>query len=476
MKYRILEDGAVAFRGIPYALPPTGENRWKAAHPLDRIEYCWNGTLLTHNATDVCSQLNADGTIGGVEDCLTLDVVTPYVRYDTPLPVVVMIGGENLMGGSPAKMRPSPRYARSRDVLFVRPNFRVGSLGFLALEVLSKATHPPTSGNYGLSDIIQALKWVQLNIQHFGGDPKAVTLFGHRAGATLVTALASSKHAKSLFTRAWATSGGAIYPGKLLGESEQANLPYLETVPCKDIECLQNQSVEAIIEAVPDTWRKPPLDVPSVDEADPSKRHEWLVLDGNIMKYHPAEVWANDDGLPVKLVLGSTAHAAASDFLFMRHITWTPELIKAHVNDSLLGKLNLTEKIFEMYPSTYQGLVALVSDIRTVCPLLAIATQQKGVPFYVVTQTRGEQNIADIDSDVDAILGRYEPHTPEQRRYVSAMQQLFYHYVWHGEILQTENIRNKVLVVEQDINPTTNYAHCDFWINRDIVPKFGQID
>lgn len=58
----------------------------------------------------------------------------------------------------------------------------MGVLGFLSLDVLSKHVHPPTSGNYGLSDIVQALRWIQLNIEHFGGDPTAVTLFGHRAG------------------------------------------------------------------------------------------------------------------------------------------------------------------------------------------------------------------------------------------------------------------------------------------------------
>lgn len=119
----------------------------------------------------------------------------------------------------------------------------------------------------------------------------------------------------------------------------------------------------------------------------------------------------------------------------------------------------------------------MVSDIRVVCPLLAISTQQKGVPFYVVTQTRGEQNISDVDSDVDAILGRYEPKTPEQRRYLTAIQQLFYHYVWHGEVLPTEDIRsNKVLIVGQDVLPSTNYNHCNFWIKNDFVPKYAQMD
>src|SRR5699024_10473310 len=102
---------------------------------------CWNDTFLAHNATETCLQIHSNGTISGNEDCLTLDVITPYVRYTDPLPVIVLIGAESLMGGSPGKLRPSARYARSKDVVFVRPNFRLGALGFLALEVLSKSDY-----------------------------------------------------------------------------------------------------------------------------------------------------------------------------------------------------------------------------------------------------------------------------------------------------------------------------------------------
>lgn len=126
---RILDDGAVAFRGIPYARPPLGELRFKSAQPLNNLNFCWNGTFLAHNSTATCWQIYANGTAEGEENCLTLDVITPYVRYDSPLPVIVLIGSESLIGGSPGKMRPSTRFARQRDVLFVRPNFRVGSLG-----------------------------------------------------------------------------------------------------------------------------------------------------------------------------------------------------------------------------------------------------------------------------------------------------------------------------------------------------------
>lgn len=207
----ILEDSSFAFRGIPYAI----QNRWKQAQLIDNIDDCWNGTLKAHNSTPVCWQIYANGSLDGTEDCLTLDVITPHVRYDNPLPVVVLIGAESFTGDSPSILRPSARYARARDVIFVRPNFRLGIFGFLALDTLSKSTHPPSSGNYGLSDILAVLKWVNLNIHHFGGNPKSVTLFGHRAGATMVSALVTSPQAKDLFARAWVTSGAAIFPGML---------------------------------------------------------------------------------------------------------------------------------------------------------------------------------------------------------------------------------------------------------------------
>lgn len=469
----MLEDGAFAFRGIPYAIPPIGENRFRAAKPLDQIEACWNGTLKAHNATETCRQILGNGTDQGIEDCLTLDIITPHVRYDTPLPVIVLIGSNTLTGGSPGKLRPSTRYARSKDVLFVRPNFRVGVLGFLALDSLSKSTHPPTSGNYGLSDIIAALKWVQLNIKHFGGDPNAVTLFGHRAGATLVTVLTNLKKAELLFARAWVSSGGALFPGKPLQESEKLNERYMELAKCTDAKCLRENKVDDLLHSVPDVWRGDSPDLPATTE-EPDKRHEWLVLDGSILTTHVLEPLTESK---IPLVIGTTAHVDASEKLLLRHTTWTPELVTKHVKDSKLGQLELAEEALRRYNATYQGLAAMISDIRTVCPLLTIARSRPSTPFYIVTQPGGESNVADVDSDISAILGRYEPKTPEQRRYVSAMQQLFYHYVWHGAVPQADPKNSfSILQVGQDVLPIKEYPNCDLWISKDVVPRYARQD
>lgn len=468
----VLEDSAYAFRGIPYAVPPVKENRWKPAKSISKLEDCWTGTLKAHNSSQTCWQIYGNGTINGTENCLNLDVITPHIRYDNPLPVVVLIGAESLTGDSPSKLRPSARFARERDVIFVRPNFRLGLFGFLALDTLSKSTHPPISGNYGLSDIVACLKWVQFNIKHFGGNPKSVTLVGHRSGATLVTTLVTSPVAKNLFARAWVSSGAAIFPGRALGESETANKMFLDQSKCADADCLRKADAKYLNDLIPDTWRRVWPELPKIDE-NVTNQHQWLVLDGDILRKHVNDAWNTED--QPKLIIGTTAHESHSEKLLLKHKTWTPELVRAEIQQSKIGQLGLTDEVLKMYNATYQGLVQIISDIRTVCPLLTIARVQPYTPFYVVTQTGGPLEIATVDDDIQAIVGRYEPRTPAQRRYISAIQQFFYYYVSHGEVPQFDP-RRRVFNIGQDVLPFDNYPNCDYWIKKDIVPRYARLD
>lgn len=117
----------------------------------------------------------------------------------------------------------------------------------------------------------------------------------------------------------------------------------------------------------------------------------------------------------------------------------------------------------------------MISDIRVICPLLTVARMKTNIPFYVATQPRGQ--FADPDSDAAAILGSYAARTPAEKRHVSAMQQLFNHYVWHGEVAQTNfNGVKRVLIVGQDTLSERDYPNCDFWIEKNIVPSYGRVD
>lgn len=256
----------------------------------------------------------------------------------------MLIGTESLNGGTSKFLRPSTRYSRARDVIFVRPNFRLNALGFLALKSLSETAHPPTSGNYALSDIIAALEWIQVNIRNFGGNPNSVTLVGHRAGSTLVTALTTSAKASKLFTRAWVSSGSAVFPTKSLDESERSNKLYEDKLNCTTDSCLQTMEAESIIKEIPDTWASNDLlGLPTSDEKT-KERHEWLVLDGHILKKSPLDVMKSQVQKTPKLVIGATAHESHSENLMALNKEWTEEVIRKYVDDSIIGKSNLTDE------------------------------------------------------------------------------------------------------------------------------------
>lgn len=78
----------MVFRGIPYARPPLEDLRWKKPEPFT-LNHCWSGVLKAHDAKDTCWQVYSNSSINGNENCLTLDIITPQVRYINPLPVSI---------------------------------------------------------------------------------------------------------------------------------------------------------------------------------------------------------------------------------------------------------------------------------------------------------------------------------------------------------------------------------------------------
>uniref|UniRef100_A0A2A4K3X3 Carboxylesterase type B domain-containing protein n=1 Tax=Heliothis virescens TaxID=7102 RepID=A0A2A4K3X3_HELVI len=472
----ILDEGVYKFYSIPYARPPIGEDRFKYAKSMF-LATCWNGTYDARTKGPLCLQFLENATITGDEDCLTLDVVTPHVRYDSPLPVVVLIGANTLTGGiSPAQ--PSALYSRTKEVVFVRPNFRLGPFGFLSLDILSKSRYPHTSGNYGLSDLMVALKWVHLNIKHFGGDPESVTLLGHRAGATLTAALTTIGAAHKLYSRVWLSSSSVIFPGEPLEQSQKLNKGFKEMTKCNDAHCLRQISTTEIL--TPDIWLENYIgSLPSTDES----KHSLLVLDGEFLRVHAYESWdvqkeSKKDKVFKPMVFGTTQHSSHSDLLKKKHLNWTADIVEKIVNDSVIGEKNLTSSVFTHVNKTYEGLVELISAIRTLCPLVSLARLRLAVPMYVVLGSgagggAGGSGIAGINADIEAILGTFDSEMPEQRRYMAAMQQLFYYYVWHGHLPGPES---GLIQVGQDLLPLSGLPLCDLLIREDIVPRYAHID
>jgi para-nitrobenzyl esterase len=197
------------YRGIPYAAPPVGPLRWRPPQPVKP----WPGIRVCREFGAVCWQPEPPVGAGRTdrsrmsEDCLTLNVWTAAGPRDR-LPVLVWIhGGGHVIGSGSQTYYEGSSLAR-RGAVVVTLNYRLGPLGYLAHPALSKESPHGVSGNYGMLDQIEALRWVKRNIAAFGGDPSRVTIFGESAGSVSVCSLMVSPLAKGLFHRALAQSGG----------------------------------------------------------------------------------------------------------------------------------------------------------------------------------------------------------------------------------------------------------------------------
>jgi len=199
--------GGYQWRGIPYAISPTGERRFRAPAPLPR----WTGTLEALDFAAPCPQYaspwggetNApEGSLVGSEDCLFLNVYAPENPGSEPLPVMFWIHGGGNYSGTTSFYEGSQLANRGR-VVVVTVHYRLGFLGWFRHASLREgANAADASGNFGLLDLIRALSWVQDNIGAFGGDADNVTIFGESAGGWNVLALLASPLAEGLFHRA----------------------------------------------------------------------------------------------------------------------------------------------------------------------------------------------------------------------------------------------------------------------------------
>jgi carboxylesterase type B len=202
-------DGLHIFKGIPYAAPPTGDLRWRA--PRDVAP--WEGVRPAQSFGYDCMQnrLKTDPSRSNFamsEDCLTVNIWTPSIRSDAPLPVMFWIhGGGFVTGGSTQGILDGAALAR-RGVVVATFNYRLGRFGFFAHPALTAEANGGPTGNFGVMDQIAALRWVRSNIAGFGGDPENITIFGESAGAASVGHMMCGDDTKGLFQRAIMQSPG----------------------------------------------------------------------------------------------------------------------------------------------------------------------------------------------------------------------------------------------------------------------------
>lgn len=371
-------NGCYAYRGIPYAQAPVGELRFKP--PQDPS--AWEGVRDCGSFGPIAYQ-NVDPNrtfpeLAYSEDCLNLNVWTTGPAEQLR-PVLVYIHGGGFIGGKGADCDGS-RYAAEEDFVFVSLNYRLGALGFLALEEILGEKYA-ASGNNGMLDIIAALRWVQTNIAAFGGDPARVTVMGNSAGAKCTATLYTMKAAEGLFHRAVTQSGAtqSIRDKKTAALTASRLLHALGLKPEEAERLLElpaEQLIQAQMKVGPDTAGNLHMFGP--------------VADGILIPIDPIRYLTEAEKLP-PLLIGSNEDEAAS-FIF-----YDPGLQKpdADTLSRLFGEnqQEVWHSFFrhsETLPVEKAWSKALTEHLYAIgCMQLAQAVAASGAPVWMYRLTYG---------------------------------------------------------------------------------------
>ncbi|XP_066909382.1 juvenile hormone esterase [Halyomorpha halys] len=228
------------FTRIPYAKPPVGKLRFMISEKADK----WTGVLDATKSTPSCYQMNiyAAGTPTlGEEDCLYLNIFTPNTTGKYP--VIFSIHGGGFNSGSVGYFG-TAKYFMDEDVVFVAPNYRLGTFGFLSLE------DNVMPGNMGLKDQALALEWVHNEISAFGGDPNMITVIGESAGGASSNLICEAPRTNGLIKGCVSQSGNGWAAWGILrpGESRRMALNLAKAIGCNEtgdlLKCLQEKPIE----------------------------------------------------------------------------------------------------------------------------------------------------------------------------------------------------------------------------------------
>ncbi|XP_038203625.1 neuroligin-1 isoform X2 [Arvicola amphibius] len=427
----------IQFLGVPYAAPPTGEHRFQPPEPPSP----WSDIRNATQFAPVCPQNIIDGRLPEVmlpvwftnnldvvssyvqdqsEDCLYLNIYVPtedgpLTKKQTddlgdndgaededirdsggPKPVMVYIHGGSYMEGT-GNLYDGSVLASYGNVIVITVNYRLGVLGFLS------TGDQAAKGNYGLLDLIQALRWTSENIGFFGGDPLRITVFGSGAGGSCVNLLTLSHYSegnrwsnstKGLFQRAIAQSGTALSSWAVSFQPAKYARMLATKVGCNVsdtvelVECLQKKPYKELVD----------------QDVQPARYHIAFgpVIDGDVIPDDPQILMEQGEFLNYDIMLGVNQ---GEGLKFVENIVDSDDGISASDFDFAVsnfvdnlygypeGKDVLRETIKFMYtdwadrhnPETRRKtLLALFTDHQWVAPAVATADLHSnfGSPTY----------------------------------------------------------------------------------------------
>jgi len=390
------ENGVLSFKGIPYAGPVDGEGRFRRAPALQR----WSGVRDALKLGPPSWQPGK--TYFGIdeptpqENCLVLTVWTPNADRKRRPVMFYSHGGGFVIGSSGAPLQDGSNLAREYDVVVVSSNHRLGLFGYLYLGEIAGEEYA-TSGNQGLLDIVDALKWVNTNIESFGGDPDNVMIFGESGGGAKTSCLYAMPSAHDFFNKASIESGPGIRMLEKETASETTRL-VLRHLGLQDQEWrkLLSVPVDKLVETQVAVGRPPSL---------PGARLGWSrgvsgllgpgafapVVDGHVLPYHPFDPQAPAISKSKPLIVG-TNRDETTFFFWERKATDVFELTFATLKERLQREFGAdTDAILATYKNSRPD--ALPSDIYIAIPpagmfwigALIIAkrkAEQQGAPVY----------------------------------------------------------------------------------------------
>jgi para-nitrobenzyl esterase len=215
--------GINIFKGIPYAGRNSGERRFLRPAPLEP----WKGIRDAIRLGTPAMQ--SPKTVYGIdepqpgEDCLFLNVWTP-ANDNKKRPVMFYNHGGGFSTGSGGSAgQDGANLARFFDVVVVETNHRLNIFGYLYLGDVAGEDYK-TSGNNGMLDIVDGLKWVNQNIAEFGGNPDNIMICGESGGGAKTSCLYAMHSAAEYFNKASIESGPGIMMTPLETAIETTNL------------------------------------------------------------------------------------------------------------------------------------------------------------------------------------------------------------------------------------------------------------
>lgn len=370
------KEGIIAYKGIPYAKPPVGHLRWQAPILAEENEGVFEAYEHGKKPIQTGGERKSwEPPIG--EDCLTLNIWTARKSGLMHKPVMVWIhGGAFAWGSISEALFDGQRFVKAHeDIILVTVEYRQGILGFMDFSEVSGGEDYRESGNLGLLDQVCALRWIQKNIQAFGGDPNNVTLFGESGGASSCMLLPLIKGTKGLFKRVIAESGHTAMTHQIADDLPLTK-KLLEVTGVSSMAALMALDEEKIIEANkalgPVAYNMPERD--------------GVVLPKDILTAYRDEEVASFD-----LLIGS--NSAENNFLLLNYdnekqfISAFKPLFEAYCKQLSKADQSYVEAYMNelLDEPESKRMLAFANDIVFRCPVIydALCQREKGKRAYV---------------------------------------------------------------------------------------------